>query len=125
MRSVCHAAADRIGSPARAFWNLQMSGSKVHTSWMLVCVVTSAPGVLYSVVKAVPGFLHVSGFWRWLINNAVALISGIVTGFGLDILARKVSRHKSDSARLQLAGLLLASIVLPGLVALIKPRTKQ
>eukprot|EP00971_Amphidinium_carterae_P341159 6479838-Amphidinium_carterae.2 len=40
-------------------------------------VVASLPGALYSVAKAVPGFLHVSDFWRWLINNAIALFSGL------------------------------------------------
>eukprot|EP00971_Amphidinium_carterae_P187583 3722906-Amphidinium_carterae.1 len=34
-------------------------------------------GALYSVAKAVPGFLQVSDFWQWLINNAVALFSGL------------------------------------------------
>eukprot|EP00971_Amphidinium_carterae_P044721 879710-Amphidinium_carterae.1 len=33
-------------------------------------VLASAPGALYSVAKAVPGFLHASDHWRWLINNA-------------------------------------------------------
>eukprot|EP00971_Amphidinium_carterae_P333488 6468264-Amphidinium_carterae.2 len=36
-------------------------------------VLTFVPGIWYSVVKAVPGFLQqVSGLWRWLISNAVA-----------------------------------------------------
>eukprot|EP00971_Amphidinium_carterae_P242326 4811450-Amphidinium_carterae.1 len=40
-------------------------------------VLASGPGAMYSVAKAVPGFLHVSDLWRWLINNAVALFSGL------------------------------------------------
>eukprot|EP00971_Amphidinium_carterae_P190700 3784287-Amphidinium_carterae.1 len=40
-------------------------------------VLASAPGALYSVAKAVPGFLQVSDLWRWLIDNAVALFSGL------------------------------------------------
>eukprot|EP00971_Amphidinium_carterae_P046278 910960-Amphidinium_carterae.2 len=44
----------------------------VHTK-----VLTALPGIVYSVAKAVPGFLHqVSDLWRWLISNAVALFSG-------------------------------------------------
>eukprot|EP00971_Amphidinium_carterae_P171488 3399360-Amphidinium_carterae.1 len=39
-------------------------------------VLTSLLGVLYSVMKAVPGFLKVSKLWQWLISSAVALFSG-------------------------------------------------
>eukprot|EP00971_Amphidinium_carterae_P029625 582662-Amphidinium_carterae.1 len=40
-------------------------------------VVASVPGALHSVAKAVPGFLHVSDLLRWLMNNAIALFSGL------------------------------------------------
>eukprot|EP00971_Amphidinium_carterae_P323448 6427965-Amphidinium_carterae.1 len=42
-------------------------------------VLTSVPGIFYSVVKAVPGFLEVSDVWRWVINNTVALFSGLTS----------------------------------------------
>eukprot|EP00971_Amphidinium_carterae_P096341 1906357-Amphidinium_carterae.1 len=90
----------------------------VYTLWFLVCILASAPGVLYSVVKAVPGFLSVSGLWQWVISNVIALISGVVTGLGLDYFAGKVFAQAFDGSimsMLRLAGLLLASILLPGL----------
>eukprot|EP00971_Amphidinium_carterae_P201827 4004857-Amphidinium_carterae.1 len=68
----CHHVAPRHGSGksqrlARIFAHV----SDVHSLWFLVCTLVSAPAVLYSAVKAVPGFLQVSGFWRWLVSNAV------------------------------------------------------
>eukprot|EP00971_Amphidinium_carterae_P231855 4601338-Amphidinium_carterae.1 len=39
-------------------------------------VLTSLPGIWYSMAKAVPTFLQVSVLWRWLMSNAVALFSG-------------------------------------------------
>eukprot|EP00971_Amphidinium_carterae_P026031 513499-Amphidinium_carterae.1 len=39
-------------------------------------VLASLPGAVYSVAKAVPGFLPGSELWRWFIDNAVALLSG-------------------------------------------------
>eukprot|EP00971_Amphidinium_carterae_P158505 3142174-Amphidinium_carterae.1 len=84
-----------------------------YTLWFLVCVLLAAPGVFYSAVKAVPGFLQVSGFARWLVSSAVALSSGVVTGFGLPFLAGHLSGRHLDRTRLQLLGLLLASILLP------------
>eukprot|EP00971_Amphidinium_carterae_P348569 6490568-Amphidinium_carterae.1 len=41
--------------------------------------------------------------------------SGLLTGYGLDFLAKKLSGPKVDRATLQLVGVLFASIVLPGL----------
>eukprot|EP00971_Amphidinium_carterae_P002801 55184-Amphidinium_carterae.1 len=55
-------------------WN--HDGTRVYRLWIVVCVLTSLPGIWYSMVKAVPGFLDVPGVWRWLISNAVALFSG-------------------------------------------------
>eukprot|EP00971_Amphidinium_carterae_P183042 3632285-Amphidinium_carterae.1 len=41
-------------------------------------VLVSVPGILYSVVKAVPGFLQdVSDPLQWLISTAVATFSGL------------------------------------------------
>eukprot|EP00971_Amphidinium_carterae_P303225 6025146-Amphidinium_carterae.1 len=70
-------------------WN--HGGARVYRLWVVVCVLAAVPGIWYSVVKAVPGFLEVSGLWRWLIGNAVALFSGLLTGCGLDFLAEKLS----------------------------------
>eukprot|EP00971_Amphidinium_carterae_P127144 2519158-Amphidinium_carterae.1 len=67
------------------------------------------------IPQAVPGFLEVSGFWQWVVNNTVTLVSAAATSFGLDFLAAKLSGPKVDSRWLQLLGVLLASIVLPGL----------
>eukprot|EP00971_Amphidinium_carterae_P112950 2236917-Amphidinium_carterae.1 len=63
--------------------------------------------------KAVPGFLKVSGFWKWVVNNTVMIVSAAATSFGLDFLASLLSGPKVDRRWLQLLGLLQASIVLP------------
>eukprot|EP00971_Amphidinium_carterae_P275733 5471233-Amphidinium_carterae.1 len=41
-------------------------------------------------------------------------VLGLLTGFGLDLLAGLLSGPTVDRARLQLVGVLLASILLPG-----------
>eukprot|EP00971_Amphidinium_carterae_P333923 6468947-Amphidinium_carterae.1 len=92
----------------------QYPGTRIYSLWILVCVLTSAPGVLYSVATAVPGFLRVSSFWQWFCGKVVALVSGLVTGFGLEFLAGKMAGPKVDGVTLQMLGLLLASILLPG-----------
>eukprot|EP00971_Amphidinium_carterae_P177575 3521851-Amphidinium_carterae.1 len=87
---------------------VHLASSRVPGLWFLICVLTSAPGVLYSMVKTVPGFLPVSGIGRSLLSNAVALFSGVVTSFGLDYLAEVFSRPAMngrkgvDGATLQL-----------------------
>eukprot|EP00971_Amphidinium_carterae_P337305 6474042-Amphidinium_carterae.1 len=43
------------------------------------------------------------------------IVTGWLTGYGLDFLAEKVSGPRVDSATLQLIGVLFASILLPGL----------
>eukprot|EP00971_Amphidinium_carterae_P045031 885750-Amphidinium_carterae.1 len=67
------------------------------------------------MVKSVPGFLQVSDLWRFLMSNAVPLFSGLLTSFGLDLLARWLSGPEVDRATLQLIGVLFASVLLPGL----------
>eukprot|EP00971_Amphidinium_carterae_P141134 2796681-Amphidinium_carterae.1 len=89
------------------------ASSRVYGLWILVCILTSVPTILYSMVKAVPGFLQVSDLWRWVISNIIALCSGLVTGFGLDFLAGVLSGPNVDRATLQLVGVLCASTVLP------------
>eukprot|EP00971_Amphidinium_carterae_P242346 4811959-Amphidinium_carterae.1 len=49
---------DTPSKPTR--WAVRFEGSRVDSSWFLACVLTSTPGVLYSAVKAVPGFLEVT-----------------------------------------------------------------
>eukprot|EP00971_Amphidinium_carterae_P181039 3591195-Amphidinium_carterae.1 len=44
------------------------------------------------------------------------VLSGLLTGFGLDFLAGQLSGPSVDSATLQLVGVLFASILVPGLV---------
>eukprot|EP00971_Amphidinium_carterae_P260174 5161984-Amphidinium_carterae.1 len=93
-------------------------------------VLASLPGAVYSVAKAVPGFLQVSDLWRWLINNAVALWSRsafaaatqptlsnrLITGFGFDFLSQILSGSNTDRPTLQLVGTLFASTLVPGLL---------
>eukprot|EP00971_Amphidinium_carterae_P204150 4051360-Amphidinium_carterae.1 len=43
------------------------------------------------------------------------IVAGLLTGFGLDLLAGKLSGPKVDRATLNLVGLLFSSILLPGL----------
>eukprot|EP00971_Amphidinium_carterae_P200058 3970532-Amphidinium_carterae.1 len=93
-----------------------LAGRKVYSLWFAICLLTSAPGVLYSVVKAVPGFLQMQPVWSWVVGTAVALVSGLMTGFGLEYLAGKVSRCQAHAAMLQVVGLMVASILLPGLI---------
>eukprot|EP00971_Amphidinium_carterae_P320896 6378558-Amphidinium_carterae.1 len=64
-------------------------------------------------MTAVPGFLQVTGVWRWVLNNTVGLVSGAVTGFGFEVLAAKISGPKADGVTLQLVGILVAFILLP------------
>eukprot|EP00971_Amphidinium_carterae_P287564 5708191-Amphidinium_carterae.2 len=54
------------------------AGRSVYCWWLLVCMLTSAPNALYSVVKAVPGFLQVSAIGQWVIGSAVTF-SGATT----------------------------------------------
>eukprot|EP00971_Amphidinium_carterae_P049130 968082-Amphidinium_carterae.1 len=44
------------------------------------------------------------------------IVSGLLTGFGLDFVAGKLSGPDADSATLQLVGVLFVSILLPGSV---------
>eukprot|EP00971_Amphidinium_carterae_P266931 5294721-Amphidinium_carterae.1 len=90
-----------------------------HSLWLMVCVLTSVPGVLYSTVHAVPGFLSMSGQWHWIVSSTVSLCAGLLTSFALPKLAelmRLMSSDQVDRATLQQVGQLLASILLPGLV---------
>eukprot|EP00971_Amphidinium_carterae_P118656 2350703-Amphidinium_carterae.1 len=48
-------------------------------------------------------------------STSSCTVAGLSTSFGLDLLAGKLSRPGVDRATLQLVGLLLASIFLPGL----------
>eukprot|EP00971_Amphidinium_carterae_P302541 6011960-Amphidinium_carterae.1 len=89
----------------------------VHLAWFLLCAFTAAPGVLYSTVKDVPGFLEMSDFSRSFISSVVGLLSGFVTGLGLPLLRKQLwNAYNVDHAMLQLVGLVLASILLPCLV---------
>eukprot|EP00971_Amphidinium_carterae_P346430 6487878-Amphidinium_carterae.1 len=108
--------ARRIHSQRRRVIRGRTWAGLIHSLWLGLCLLASAPGVLYSLVKAVPGFLRISGLWRWLVGNAVALLSGVMTGFGLDLLAAKVSGPSVDDATLQIVGLWLASILFPCLL---------
>eukprot|EP00971_Amphidinium_carterae_P312309 6207306-Amphidinium_carterae.1 len=83
----------------------------VRVGWLFRGLLLWTP--FRSCVSAVPGFLNVSGFWQWVVNNTVTIVSAAATSFGLDVLAAKLSGPKVDSRWLQLLGLLLASIVLP------------
>eukprot|EP00971_Amphidinium_carterae_P060861 1204642-Amphidinium_carterae.2 len=100
-------------------------------------VLVSAPGAVYSVAKAVPGFLQVSVIWRWLISNTSVsqavfsdqghsksvissslllvcrIVAGFTTGFGLDFLAGRLSGPSNDCATLQLVGTLFVSTLVP------------
>eukprot|EP00971_Amphidinium_carterae_P175350 3475941-Amphidinium_carterae.1 len=49
------------------------------------------------------------------ISTSSCTAAGLVTGFGLDLLAGMLSGPKVDRATLQLVGVLIASIFLPGL----------
>eukprot|EP00971_Amphidinium_carterae_P200102 3971321-Amphidinium_carterae.2 len=54
------------------------------------------------------------------------IVSGLLTGFGLDFLAGKLTGPNIDRATLQLVGLLFASILLPGLAGeVVAQRQKQ
>eukprot|EP00971_Amphidinium_carterae_P025706 507005-Amphidinium_carterae.1 len=66
-------------------------------------------------LSAVPDFLKLSGFWQWVVNNTVMMVSAAATSFGLDYLAAKLSGPEVDRRWLQLLGLLLVCILLPGL----------
>eukprot|EP00971_Amphidinium_carterae_P002986 58550-Amphidinium_carterae.1 len=61
--------------------------ANVHSSWFLICMLAAAPGALYAAVQAVPGFLQVSG---------------------------KLCGRSTDSAALQLVGMMVEAIFLPG-----------
>eukprot|EP00971_Amphidinium_carterae_P020949 413359-Amphidinium_carterae.1 len=50
-----------------------------------------------------------------LISPSSCIVAGLLTGFGLDLLAEKLSGPTVDRATLQLVGLLFSSILLPGL----------
>eukprot|EP00971_Amphidinium_carterae_P260175 5161985-Amphidinium_carterae.1 len=105
----------------------------------------SLPGALYSVTKAVPGFLQVSDLWRWTMNapmnrtrpNVIRLfhvIAGVLesrsafaaatfsNSFNTSMAFRDcylihiLSGSTIDRATLQLVGTLFASTLVPGLV---------
>eukprot|EP00971_Amphidinium_carterae_P069994 1384976-Amphidinium_carterae.1 len=59
-----------------------------------------------AVAKRLPTASNVAMFW-----------SGLLTGFGLDFLAEKLAGPRVDRATLQLIGVLLSSILLPGLAS--------
>eukprot|EP00971_Amphidinium_carterae_P256911 5100456-Amphidinium_carterae.1 len=47
-------AKHNIPRPQPTRWlSLALTSSRVHTLWFLACVLTAAPGVVYSAVKAV------------------------------------------------------------------------
>eukprot|EP00971_Amphidinium_carterae_P340597 6479032-Amphidinium_carterae.2 len=48
-------------------------------------------------------------------STSSCIVAGLVTGFGLDLLAGQLSGSKVERATLQLIGVLFASILLPGL----------
>eukprot|EP00971_Amphidinium_carterae_P305637 6073868-Amphidinium_carterae.1 len=49
------------------------------------------------------------------VSASSCAVAGLLTGFGLDLIAGKLSGPKVDRATLQLIGVLFASILLPGL----------
>eukprot|EP00971_Amphidinium_carterae_P114475 2268264-Amphidinium_carterae.1 len=88
----------------------------------MVCVTASAPGAIYSAVKAVPKFLKVSRWWQWILSWSVSLSTALLTSFGLPRLASlvcKASNHDFDSTELALIGKALASIAVPCIVTVV------
>eukprot|EP00971_Amphidinium_carterae_P000467 9652-Amphidinium_carterae.2 len=53
----------------------------------------------------------------WLAKEVLGEPQRLLTGFGLDFLAEKLSGPTVDRATLQLIGVLLSSILLPGLAS--------
>eukprot|EP00971_Amphidinium_carterae_P209003 4146409-Amphidinium_carterae.1 len=51
-----------------------------------------------------------------LVQQYCRIVSGLLTGFGLDFLAVKLSGPDVDTATLQLVSVLFSSILLPGFV---------
>eukprot|EP00971_Amphidinium_carterae_P318482 6330406-Amphidinium_carterae.1 len=115
----CHDAAFVPGGTGAEHILRALPCSLFHAAWLVVCVMIAAPGILYSAVNAVPGFLNMSVGSKWIVSHFVSLGSGLVLGFGLSPLASlmcKASGERIDRATLQLTGQLLASILLPWLV---------
>eukprot|EP00971_Amphidinium_carterae_P019570 385297-Amphidinium_carterae.1 len=68
--------------------------SMTLTVWFVAVVTAAGPSSLYAAVKAVPGLLHISGVWEWILSQSVALITALLTSFGLPWLARLL--HKAQ-----------------------------
>eukprot|EP00971_Amphidinium_carterae_P271506 5387015-Amphidinium_carterae.1 len=50
-----------------------------------------------------------------IISTCSCIVAGLLTSFGLDLLAGKLSGPQVERTTLQLVGVLFASILLPGL----------
>eukprot|EP00971_Amphidinium_carterae_P145294 2878898-Amphidinium_carterae.1 len=59
----------------------------VRVGWLLRGPARFA--VMDSLSIAVPGFLNLSGFWRWVVNNSITIISAAAASFGLDVFGSK------------------------------------
>eukprot|EP00971_Amphidinium_carterae_P255654 5075875-Amphidinium_carterae.1 len=55
----------------------------VWHSWLMVCVLASAPSALYSSAKAVPGFLGLSSEAQWFVSASVSVLTATLTAFVL------------------------------------------
>eukprot|EP00971_Amphidinium_carterae_P149011 2954322-Amphidinium_carterae.1 len=98
-----------IGIPA------EISGTYVWCIWVLLCVLISFPGALYSIVKAVPGFLSSSKQWEWCLGHAVEVTTAILSTSCVPLVAKLLGDAFGLVGRAELlsVGKLTTALLLP------------
>eukprot|EP00971_Amphidinium_carterae_P214111 4249174-Amphidinium_carterae.1 len=63
------------------------------TVWLAAVLLAAGPSILYSAVKAVPGFLHASELAQWALSQTVFLCTAVLTSIGLPWLAQNLQNY--------------------------------
>mmetsp|Transcript_17108 Transcript_17108/g.30872 ORF Transcript_17108/g.30872 Transcript_17108/m.30872 type:complete len:511 (+) Transcript_17108:1238-2770(+) len=84
--------------------------------WLVICLLFAGPGALYSIMRAVPGFVHMSRGLQWLLEKAVSLITAFFTSFCLpkcQKALRAMAKAKPRSMELLSVGKLVTAMLVP------------
>eukprot|EP00971_Amphidinium_carterae_P334507 6469827-Amphidinium_carterae.1 len=74
-------------------WQALCSGCLWFT-WLVFCLLISAPGAIDSMLHAIPGFLATSKGFLWCMTQAATLTSAVLTGVALPECAKRLASRK-------------------------------
>eukprot|EP00971_Amphidinium_carterae_P058278 1152818-Amphidinium_carterae.1 len=88
--------------------------------WLSLCVLFSAPGSLYALVKSIPGFLGLSEHWSWVLSRLVALFTAGLINLCLPLCGKQLCALVGMSeVELSSVGKLIVAPVMPMVLLLL------